>query len=122
LCFFSGTVSAINGSTCKVQLKTGEEVVAQAINVSDIGKPASLSIRPERVKLNQHSADCPNRFTGTVGELIYLGDHVRVRMSVSDTPDFIIKVPIAHLDPALRVGANMPLGWDTADIRALDPL
>lgn len=118
----SGTVSAINGSTCKVQLKTGEEVIAQAINVSDIGKPASLSIRPERVKLNQHSVGCPNRFTGTVGELIYLGDHVRVRMSVSDTPDFVIKVPIAHLDPAIKVGANMPLGWDTADIRALDPL
>ncbi len=44
----SGTVSAIDGSTCTVQLKIGEEVIAQAINVSDIGKPASLSIRPER--------------------------------------------------------------------------
>lgn len=118
----SGTVTAINGSTCAVRLQTGEEIIARLVNVSGVGKQASLSIRPERVKLNAYSSACPNRFTGTIEELIYLGDHVRVRMGVGDTPDFVIKVPVAQLDPGIKVGAAVPLGWETADIRALDPL
>jgi len=118
----SGTVTAIDGPTCTVRLQTGEEIVARTINVGGVGEPASLSIRPERVMLNAHAIACPNQFTGTIAELIYLGDHLRVRMGVGDTPDFVIKVPIAQLDTELKVGAEVPLGWETADIRALDPL
>lgn len=47
-------------------------VEALAVNVGPAGEPVTLSIRPERVRLNGHSESCVNRFSGRVAEFIYL--------------------------------------------------
>ncbi|MNR54205.1 TOBE domain protein [compost metagenome] len=82
----------------------------------------TLSIRPERVRINGHSESCVNRFSGRVAEFIYLGDHVRIRLEVCGRTDFIVKQPIAELDHELSVGDVVPLGWDVQHVRALDPM
>ena len=105
-----------------VTLARGEKVEALAVNVGQPGDPVSLSIRPERVRLNGHSESCVNRFSGRVAEFIYLGDHVRIRLEVCGRTDFFVKQPIAELDPALSVGDVVPLGWAVEHVRALDPL
>ena len=92
------------------------------IHVREAGDPVTLSIRPERVRLNGHSEHCANRFSGRVAEFIYLGDHVRVRLEVCGKGDFFVKQPIAELDPALAVGDVVPLGWEVEHARALDPI
>ena len=95
---------------------------ARRIDVGQAGEPVTLSIRPERVRLNGHSESCVNRFSGRVAEFIYLGDHVRVRLEVCGKADFFVKQPIAELDPALAVGDVVPLGWAVEHARALDPI
>ena len=55
-----------------------------------------------------------------IEELIYLGDHIRVRMSVSKTDDFVVKVRNASSRPALSVGEELNVGWHSKDCRALD--
>jgi putative spermidine/putrescine transport system ATP-binding protein len=105
-----------------VQLARGERVEALAVNVGQAGEPVTLSVRPERVRLNGHSQSCVNRFSGRVAEFIYLGDHVRVRLEVCGKADFFVKQPIAELDPALAVGDVVPLGWEVEHARALDPI
>ena len=100
----------------------GEQVEALAVKVGAPGEPVSLSIRPERVRINGASESCANRFSGRVAEFIYLGDHVRIRMEVCGNPNFFVKQPIAELDPALGVGDVVPLGWHVEHVRALDPL
>ncbi len=92
------------------------------MNVGGLGEPVTLSIRPERVRLNGASEQCANRFSGRVAEFIYLGDHVRIRMEVCGKPDFFVKQPIAELDPTMGVGDVVPLGWHVEHVRALDPL
>ncbi|AIN61263.1 TPA: ABC transporter ATP-binding protein [Pseudomonas aeruginosa] len=118
----SGQLESQEGDKCVVRLARGEKVEALAINVGQPGEPVTLSIRPERVRLNGHSESCINRFSGRVVEFIYLGDHVRIRMEVCGKPDFFVKQPIAELDPALTVGDVVPLGWQLEHVRALDPL
>ena len=118
----TGELVSRDGEQCVVRLARGEEVRATAVNVGAVGESVSLSIRPERIRLNGHSEACPNRFSGRIAEFIYLGDHVRIRMEVCGKSDFYVKQPVAELDPALTVGDLVPLGWSVEHVRALDPL
>lgn len=118
----AGELVSRDGEQCVVRLARGEEVRATAVNVGAVGEAVSLSIRPERIRLNGHSEACPNRFSGRIAEFIYLGDHVRIRMEVCGKSDFYVKQPVAELDPALTVGDLVPLGWSVEHVRALDPL
>ena len=98
---FAGELIERTGDTCTVQLGRGEKVQALAVNVGQPGDAVSLSIRPERIRLNNAAEGCDNRFSGRVSEFIYLGDHVRVRLEVCGKTDFFVKQPIAELDPAV---------------------
>ncbi|WP_437880220.1 ABC transporter ATP-binding protein [Pseudomonas sp. LRF_L74] len=118
----NGQLLSRDGERCVVGLPRGEKVEALAINVGQPGEPVTLSIRPERVRLNGSSEQCANRFSGRVAEFIYLGDHVRIRLEVCGKPDFFVKQPIAELDASLQVGDVVPLGWQVEHVRALDPL
>ena len=117
----SGHLISRDGERCVVGLARGERVEALAVNVGQPGEAVTLSVRPERIRLNGHSEACPNRFSGRVAEFIYLGDHVRIRMEVCGKSDFYIKQPVAELDSALAVGDLVPLGWQVEHVRALDP-
>ncbi|PZW70140.1 putative spermidine/putrescine transport system ATP-binding protein [Pseudomonas sp. URMO17WK12:I1] len=119
---FAGELVERTGDICTVQLGRGEKVQALAVNVGQPGDAVSLSIRPERIRLNTAAEGCDNRFSGRVSEFIYLGDHVRVRLEVCGKTDFFVKQPIAELDPGLAVGDVIPLGWQVEHVRALDPL
>lgn len=118
----SGQLLSCDGERCVVGLPRGEKVEALAVNVGQPGEPVTLSIRPERVRLNGASESCVNRFSGRVAEFVYLGDHVRVRLEVCGRDDFFVKQPIAELDSTLSVGDVVPLGWQVEHVRALDPL
>jgi len=115
-----GTIVAMNGSGCQVEVDGGGKVDAMAIKVAGVGTLTTLSLRPERVRLNPTNGACSNVFSAKVEELIYLGDHTRVRTSVCGNNDFVIKVPNAEGVPTLAPGANVSVGWRKEDCRALD--
>jgi putative spermidine/putrescine transport system ATP-binding protein len=55
-----------------------------------------------------------------VEELIYLGDHIRSRVSLSGNDQFIVKVPNSHGHVHLKEGETTQIGWEADDCRALD--
>ena len=116
----SGKVTATNGSTCTVEVDGSGEVKAVPINIDGIGSRSSLSLRPERVMVNPAEGTCPNVFDARVEELIYLGDHMRTRVSVCGHDDFIVKVPNSAGHVHLRPGETVKVGWQAEDCRALD--
>ncbi|MEH6579032.1 MAG: ABC transporter ATP-binding protein [Amphritea sp.] len=116
----SGTVLAAQDGYCDVKLPTGEVVHALEINIDGVGRDSTLSLRPERVFLNPLEGQCNNLFNGKVEEVIYLGDHMRVRMNVCGHDDFIVKVPNTSDKMGLTVGETVPVGWSSEDCRALD--
>ncbi len=64
-----------------------------------------------------------NRLSGRIEELIYLGDHIRVRMTVAGNDQFIVKVRnSANMQHDLNEGAEMNIGWHMHDCRALNPV
>ncbi len=119
---YPGTVKAVNGGTCAVEITGGSVVEALPINVAGQGKPTLISIRPERVELNPTASDITNRLQGTIGETIYLGDHVRLVVKVPGSDSFVVKTPNKEGSGAIAVGQPVTVGWRTKDCRALDPL
>ncbi len=116
----NGTVKAIADGMCDVEIPGGDVVSALAINISGVNESTQLSLRPERITINPTPGTLPNVIEGRVEELIYLGDHIRTRMTVAGHPDFIVKVPNTLGQVSLKEGENATVGWATEDCRALD--
>ena len=116
-----GTVTAINGTLCDVRLDDGTELKADKVNVREVGDRTTLSLRPERVE-TVPSAGMENLVSGRVEELIYLGDHIRVRMTVAGDSEFIVKMRNRSGDEEPALGREMEIGWFARDCKALDPV
>ncbi len=113
-----GAVVARSGTSLRVRLDDGTEVTALAVNPG--AERTMLSIRPERAVIDPPDAAGDNRFPARVEEMIYLGDHRRVRLSLAGRDDFIVKVPASDERGTLAPGAAVTVGWAWTDCRALD--
>jgi len=113
-----GTVQKLNNGVCEVDVDNAGIVHAKAVQVNAIGDRTLLSIRPERVTIDPNASD--NTLTAKIEERIYLGDHIRTRMSVAGRDDFIVKIPNSDSNKPLKVGSTINIGWDVEDCRALD--
>ncbi|WP_428032018.1 ABC transporter ATP-binding protein [Ancylobacter sp.] len=115
-----GRVEAANGSLCSVVLANGDIVTATLTDATRVGEDCLLSVRPERVKIAPPDVPFDNRFEARIAEMIYLGDHVRVRCVLDSGADVVVKISNVEDRPVLTVGARIPLGWRAQDCRALD--
>ena len=117
-----GTVTEIRNGECRVAIDGGGEVSALAVNVDGVNTRTTLSLRPERAEIDPPSVDGLNTLEGRVEELIYLGDHIRTRLTVAGHDDFIVKVPNTHSHRPMVVGETATVAWVTEDCRALDSI
>ena len=117
---FNGTVSDISSNTCKVKLENGEEVLANPISVKTKGDKTTISLRPERALINPKDK-MDNNHKGKIKEIIYHGDHTRVRIDVLGNDQFILKIPNSTSNLDIKLGNQINVGWNTKDSRALDP-
>ncbi len=116
----TGKVMEVNGDICTVKVASGEIMKALKVNVEGAGHDTTLSLRPERVAVAPEEGKYPNVFDAQVKELIYLGDHIRTRISLAGHDDFVVKVPNSSTHAQLKVGATVKVGWMAEDCRALD--
>jgi len=116
-----GVVKAIDGEkVATVTLDNGEEVRALAVNIESTGNRTLLSVRPERVDINPKANAADVVLKGRIEELIYLGDHIRARLTVAGHNDFIVKVPNRSGGNDIAQGREVRIGWKAVDCRALD--
>jgi putative spermidine/putrescine transport system ATP-binding protein len=116
----SGVVTELNGGDCRVKIGDVGEIRALPVSISSVGAKTTLSLRPERVRINPTNGACANMFDAQVEELIYLGDHTRARVQLLGHSNFVIKVPNSEGVPDIRPGATIRIGWRPEDCRALD--
>ncbi len=117
-----GTVEEIVDGRCRVRLDSGAQMLAQARNVAGVGARSMVSVRPERAFLVQGEGADVNRFSARVREIIYLGDHVRIRLDLAGQHDFTVKTPISQLDRQLQSGDQVQVGMAPEHVCALDPV
>ena len=116
-----GTIKETKDSSCLVMV---EDNLIGATNVHQQAKGSSvtLSLRPERIILNPKVRTEMNIFEAEVLELIYLGDHIRCRMSICKNDDFIVKIPNDNTNNSLNKGDVVTIGWQVTDCRALNAI
>ena len=115
----NGIVKKIEGNTCTVDLSNGHELEAEKVNVHNVGDKTLLSLRPERIEINP-SEDMDDILDAKIEELIYLGDHIRVRMNVAGNDEFIAKIRNRGEKRDLQEGQTVKVGWASSDCKALD--
>lgn len=115
-----GTVLEIKDGIATIDLDDGEKVTALAVNVDKPGDRTQLSIRPERVEIDPDESAFEHTVDGRVEEVIYLGDHIRTRMTVVGNSEFIVKTRNRQGARILKRGEMVRVGWVTEDCRALD--
>jgi putative spermidine/putrescine transport system ATP-binding protein len=114
-----GTLCELEGRRCRVRLEDGTEVAAEAVDAAPIGSSVVLSVRPERIRVEPpESAENPNRFPALVDEVIYYGDHARVRLRFARTASVTIKVSTAGGPRPLTPGTSVAIGWMAEHCRA----
>jgi len=117
---FAGEVTDVSKDKCKVKLNSGNEIFANPIRVKSKGEKTIVSLRPERAIINPESK-VENNFKGKIEEVIYHGDHTRVRLDILGNKEFILKVPNSSAKMDIKVGNQLNIGWNSFDARALDP-
>ena len=116
---FTGEVSEISDQKCKVKLSNAE-IMANPISVKSKGEKTKVSLRPERALINPKDK-MDNIHNGKIEEVIYHGDHTRVRINLLGNPEFILKVPNSSANLDIKLGNEIKIGWNSQDARALDP-
>jgi len=129
----SGVVTECAGGQCRVKIGEAGEIRALSVKVDAAGQKTTLSLRPERVRINPANGACANLFDARVEELIYMGDHTRARVHVLGNSNFVIKVPNAEGVPALarappsgsagarRIAARSTLSRFEDELRSIGP-
>ena len=117
---FSGEVTEISKGRCKVKLDLGTEIIANPITVKTKGEKTIVSLRPERAIIDPKN-EMDNKHKGKIEEVIYHGDHTRVRLDLLGNKEFILKVPNSSARMDIKVGNQINIGWNSEDSRALDP-
>lgn len=115
----NGKVVSVENGACEVLVADGTRLKADKVNVYGAGDATTLSLRPERVELAPER-QMDNMLQGRIEELIYLGDHIRVRMTVCGNSEFIVKVRNRSDRRRLETGSMVPIGWEMRDCKALD--
>ena len=116
---FVGEVSDISGGKCKVKI-ANTDILANPISVKGKGEKTKISLRPERALINP-SDQMDNIHSGKIEEVIYHGDHTRVRINLLGNNQFILKVPNSSANLDIKLGKDIKIGWNSEDARALDP-
>ena len=91
-----GRISSAEGEHCEVQLPGGARVRGINVNRAAVGDAVQCCVRPERIEL----VDGPraNSLPGQVMDVIYFGDHLRLRcrMADEDGAEVMVKLALKH--------------------------
>jgi putative spermidine/putrescine transport system ATP-binding protein len=112
-----GRVSTVGRGVCEVET-SGGSVKAYPMHGCRPGEAAALAIRPERVGLARPGV-YSNEFEARIDDILFIGDHLRLRLNLCGNPNFIVKIPNIVGHGTVLEGDRVLVGWGVMDCRAL---
>ena len=104
-------VTRTDGDQCTVALADGTVLVGINVNQTRAGDAVQCSVRPERIAVVTDQGPTDNLVTATVDDVIYFGDHLRLRCVVGEQTEISVKVALhqqAHFDVGQRIKLHFP--------------
>ena len=98
-----------------VRLADGTLLAASCLGLP-VGERVLVSVRPERVAVGAAAAGHPNAGMAVVEEVVYLGDHCRLRLGYAGGHDLIAKLPRREDMLPPRQGERLPIAIPPAAI------
>jgi putative spermidine/putrescine transport system ATP-binding protein len=96
----AGTLGAAQGRHSELVLPTGERLVGLNVNEASPGHAVQASVRPERIEAHlQPLTQDNNVVQAAVNDVIYFGDHLRLRCAVAGQAQATVKVPLGGATP-----------------------
>jgi len=89
-----GKVVRVDGDYCELQLADGSRVMGRNVAGASVGAAAVGCIRPERIRIGDAQPARANALAGLTRDIVYFGDHVRMRCALPDQPECFVKVPL----------------------------
>jgi putative spermidine/putrescine transport system ATP-binding protein len=90
-----GAGQADRGGHCELVLPTGERLLGVNVNQAQPGAHVAASVRPERIEAFLSApADSTNVLQAAINDVIYFGDHLRLRCAIAGQAPATVKVPL----------------------------
>ena len=87
-------VVQLDGAHCEVRLPNGVQLRGLNVNAAAVGDAVQCGTRPERLRIAGEAG--ANTFQSQVLDVIYFGDHLRLRCEMPGQHDATIKMPLGH--------------------------
>jgi putative spermidine/putrescine transport system ATP-binding protein len=112
-----GTVGTADSHSAELVLPTGERLAGVNVNRALPGSPVVASVRPERIEAHFTPPENPgNTLKAAVNDVIYFGDHQRLRCAVAGQPPATVKLPLSSGEQPVA-GQTVWLRFPTACLR-----
>jgi putative spermidine/putrescine transport system ATP-binding protein len=117
-----GVLESAQRARCTIRLTDDTCIEGSIVESLAPGAPVTVSLRPERVQIQlaahtmAQAGGC--RLQGALQEVIYLGDHVRLRVALPGNGEFMVKRPISETHALPAVGDAVALAWAPEHCRA----
>lgn len=93
---FDGTVETISANQCTLKLTDGTVLTGLNVNGAAPAGKVQACIRPERITVHLDNAPPgTNGLRAVVNDVIYFGDHLRLRCTLPSQADAVVKVPLS---------------------------
>jgi putative spermidine/putrescine transport system ATP-binding protein len=118
----AGVIESADGVRCGIRL-SGDTIIAGSLaEALAPGTPVTVSLRPERVQIlsagHTMTRAGTSQLQGALREVIYLGDHVRLRVALPGNDEFMVKRPISEAHALPAIGEAVALAWAPEHCRA----
>ncbi|MEZ5842789.1 MAG: ABC transporter ATP-binding protein [Hyphomicrobiaceae bacterium] len=108
---FRARVTAVHGDRLEAECEGQVKAVVRGATPRRGGSDIALVIRPEAPRRLDDGETAENIMTGTVAEVIYLGDAVKYVLRLEQGGELVVRWPYLQSRRTLGVGEPVRVGW-----------